>query len=180
MTMSDILIHNLANRFRSYIEAARDSGFFAKDTFNCFPKGCCGDASCLLAEFMRSKGIDSIYVWGEDNTGQTHAWLVVKDDRVTVPLPQFLEIPDEIRTVLNSYSNEAYATPVDISHYEEDDLENGLIIDITADQFGEVPVYVDYIGGFHRRFEFQAAHDFEGLGDSRMIDLYKIIMQSSF
>lgn len=178
--MNDTVIVGLAKRFRSYIETARETGLFSKDTFNYFPKGCCGDSSCLLAEFLRSKGIDSIYVWSEDNTGQTHAWLVVKDDRVTVPVPQFLEIPDEIRTVLNSYSNEAYATPVDISHYEEYDVENGLIIDITADQFGEVPVYVDYIGGFHRRFEFQAAHDFEGLGDSRLIDLYKKIMQSSF
>lgn len=52
---------------------------------------------------------------------------------------------------------------MDISHYEEYGVENGLIIDITADQFGEVPVYVDYIGEFHRRFDFQAAHDFEGL-----------------
>ena len=171
--MNNTVIVGLAKQFRSYIEAARASGFFANDTFDCFPKGCCGDASCLLAEFLRSKGVDSIYVWGEDNTGQTHAWLVVKDDRVTIPAPQFLEIRDEIRTVLNSYSNEAYATPVDISHYEEYDVENGLIIDITADQFGEVPVYVDYISGFQRRFEFRAAHDFEGLGDSRLIDLYK-------
>lgn len=67
-----------------------ESRIFSKDTFNYFPKGCCGDASCLFVEFLCSKGINSIYVWGEDNTELTHAWLVVKNNRVAVPALQFL------------------------------------------------------------------------------------------
>jgi len=60
--------------------------------------------------------------------------------------------------------------------YDEQDVENGLIIDITGDQFGEVPVYVGYMDSFHKRFDFVSAHEHEGLFDRELIELYDIIV----
>lgn len=131
--MGDTKIYRLTEQFRIAIENARDAGCFAGDTFSNFPKGCCGDTCYLLAEFFRSKRLESIYVCGEDCTGQTHAWLVIKDERVNISKPTYYDVPDGIRTVFNLYSGGAYNTPINISHYTEDDLANGLIVDITAD-----------------------------------------------
>ena len=175
--MNDTEIKILTKRFRTYIENARDAECFKKDLcFDGFPYFCCGDASCLLAEFLRSKGVETIYVWGEDDEGQTHAWLVVKDERVKTPTQRFLEVPQDIRCVLNSYSANAYNEPVDITRYDESDIEDGLIIDITTDQFGGDPVYVGYIDDLHRRFAFESADDFCGLGNERLSMLYRTIL----
>jgi len=175
--MNDIKIHRLVEQFRTAIEDARDVGSFIGDTFNNFPNGCCGDTSCLLAEFLRSKRQESIYVCGEDYTNQTHAWLVIKDERVNIPSPDYLDVPGNILDVLNSYSNGAYSTPVDISHYTEDDVANGLIVDIAADQFGERPVYVGYSCDFYRRFEFREASDYTDLANCRLRKIYQTILQ---
>lgn len=46
-------IERLVNQFRDAIDMARDSGDFDKDiSFYKFPRGCCGDASDLLAQFL--------------------------------------------------------------------------------------------------------------------------------
>lgn len=175
--MNDVRIRTLVKHFRTAIENTRDAGLFAGDTFENFPNGCCGDTSFLLAEFLRSKELESIYVCGEDYTNQTHAWLVIKDERIKIPAPSYLDLPDDIRKVLNSYSNGAYGAPVDVSHYIGSDVEGGLIIDITADQFGENPVYVGYICSFYRRFEFQSANDYAGLGSYRLRHIYRKILR---
>ena len=175
--MNDIRILKLVEQFRIAIENTRDAGLFVGDPFENFPNGCCGDSSYLLAEFLRSKGLESIYVWGADQTYQTHAWLVIKDERINIPAPSYLELPDNIRNVLNSYSDGAYSTPVDVSHYTESDVDGGLIVDITADQFGESPVYVEYVCDFYRRFEFQSANDYTGLGSYRLRHIYQKILR---
>lgn len=167
----------LVHQFRSAIIAARDDRRFCNDiAFYNFPYACCGDASYLLAKYLKSKGVETVYVWGE-KLDQSHAWLVVKDHRVKEPTPRFYEAPDNIKDILNLYSNDAYNEPINITHYEEDDLINGIIIDITADQFGEKPIYIDYMDEFHKRFIFVAAHDYRGLWDGRLRELYHTIME---
>ena len=79
--MKDII--RLAKQFRSAIEIARDSGDFDNDfSFNRFPRGCCGDTSDLLAEFLLKYGIRTEYVCGTYRDGtfenmQSHAWLLI-------------------------------------------------------------------------------------------------------
>lgn len=175
--MNDMNIRRLAKQFRTAVENARDDGLFEGDDFDNFPKRCCGDTSCLLAEFLRTQGQESIYVWGEDYTGQTHAWLVMKDERVNIPEPTYLELPDDIRNVMNSYSNDAYNVPIDVSNYTENDVAEGLIVDITADQFEESPVYVNYIYDFYRQFDFRSANDFTELGSDRLRNIYQTILR---
>jgi len=175
--MNDMRIRRLAEQFRKAIENARDAGLFIGDDFENFPIGCCGDTSYLLAEFLRYKGQESIYVWGEDYSYQTHAWLVIKDERVNIPASNYLELPDDIRDVWNSYSSDADNTRIDISHYTENDIGSGLIVDITSDQFGESPVYVGYSCDFYRRFEFQEAGDYNDLGNYRLRSIYHKTLQ---
>lgn len=170
-------IYNLASDFKQAILKAKDAGLFSGDiVFNRFPRGCCGDTCELLAEFLYSKEIDTIYVCGDDN-GQTHAWLVVKDCRVKVPKQRFYEVPNEVRNVLNSYGNDVCNGVIDSTHYEENDLIDGLIIDITADQFGESSVFVGKLNEFYKKFEFVNAHDCERLIGGRMASIYRKIMR---
>ena len=78
--MDNIL--SLAIQFRDAIDAARDAGEFQGDfSFNSFPRGCCGDASDLLAQFLLENGIKTYYVCGTYSNGsfdgiQSHAWLI--------------------------------------------------------------------------------------------------------
>lgn len=174
--MTDRMIYKIVKQFRVAIEDARNDGIFKRDDFEHFPYRCCGDTSCLLAEYLLMKGQESIYVWGEDETGQTHAWLVIKDDRVNTPTPEYYSFPDEIKSVMSIYGSGDYNEPIDISHYIEEDLSNGLVIDITADQFGEASVFVGYLSDFYRRFEFRNASDYTGLGNSRLQRIYKSIL----
>lgn len=66
---------------------------------------------------------------------------------------------------------------IDITRYEETDLENGLIIDITGDQFDDFdePVFIGMADTFHRTFHFNQAHDYTELGDHRLHYLYRIV-----
>lgn len=127
-------IQTLISNFRHAIDLAKYNGEFDRDfSFNHFPRGCCGDASDLLGEYLLEHEIHSIYVCGklyleEPEEGfQSHAWLTV----------------------------------------------DGLIADITGDQFGDRAIYFnydipDYYGPtdtFHRLFEVKErdAHPFLGL-----------------
>ena len=85
-------------------------------------------------------------------------------------------MPDEIRKVLELYGEEASNEPVDISKYEDSDLSNGILIDITADQFGQSPLYVGPMDLFHQKFTFDFAHDYNGFGNERLSHLYDLIM----
>lgn len=173
--MHDRDIFELASQFKTAIVLAHNRNSFSRDiSFSHFPRGCCGDTCYLLAAYLRSKGIFTLYVWG-DCKGQSHAWLVLKDCRVKTPTPQFYETPTEIREIVRRYGGSISENPVEIIRYEESDLDNGLIIDITGDQFGEDSVYVGRLDTFHRRFMFESAHEIEGLTDYRLQNLYRII-----
>lgn len=174
--MNDKQIFTLVQQFRIAIEKARDNDEFIGDDFDDYPRNCCGDTSCLLAEYLRMYGQECIYVWGEDDMKQTHAWLVVKDARVKNPKPNYYEIPDAIRRVYEVYSNGEYDDCIVTKIYTEADIENGLIIDITADQFGYAPIYIGYICDINNRFKFCSANDYSSLGSQRLRRIYKTIL----
>ena len=121
---------------------------------------------------MLSKGIDTLCVSG-DFDGQSHAWLVVKDSRITPPAKVTIQVPvnnnQEWGNALFSYSEDfEEMTSVDDLVYTETNLVEGLIVDITADQFGEPSIYVGYINDFYKMFEFEKARDYEGLRSGRL------------
>lgn len=149
--MEDKIVE-LATQFRNAIERAKAEGEFDSDSiFSRFPRGCCGDATDLLGEFLLEYGIESYYVCGSryfediEEGPQSHAWLDV----------------------------------------------DGLIVDITGDQFSDrfsyynydKKVYVGTGDDFHDLFEVEErdVHIFPGLkGYSgscmpRVFELYRKI-----
>lgn len=81
-------INRLVNRFRDAIDMALDAGDFDKDfSFYKFPRGCCGDTSDLLAQFLLENGIRTYYVCGTYIDGsfenrQSHAWLLTDNHTI--------------------------------------------------------------------------------------------------
>lgn len=75
-------IVQLATEFRKAIDLALEAGEFDNDIiFRRFPRGCCGDASDLLSQYLLENSIKTIYVcgtyWGEsEDDRQSHAWLL--------------------------------------------------------------------------------------------------------
>lgn len=73
----------LAKKFRDAIECAKENGerdklhFFLK-----FPRGCCGDASDLLAKYLSDNGIKTFQIRGDyfEPTPQSHTWLSTEDN----------------------------------------------------------------------------------------------------
>lgn len=177
--MTDEEIKKACLRFRNSIEKARDDrGFNCDFSFAHFPRGCCGDASYLLAEYLRSDGVETI--WYSSMRGDwSHAWLVVNDSRVKKPKQRSISLPAELKNIVYDYGAEDIDKSVVIMNYEQADLKNGLIIDITGDQFEDydIPAYVGKIDDFHRSFEFRSAHDYDGLNDGRLIGLYQKIKE---
>lgn len=175
--ISDTKIYNLVKEFRNLVDLAKENGLFSGDLFEQFPYECCGDMCSILGEFLLNNNIQGIVVSGDSRKYGSHAWLVLKDDRVNYQ-QQFLDAPDEVRQIFNFYRACERNTPIDITHYEEIDIQAGLIIDITADQFGEDAVYVGFLNEFYKSFEFIQAKDYSGLEDDRLINLYKIILSA--
>jgi hypothetical protein len=88
----------LVKQFRFAIEKAKQSGerqeFFVK-----FPRGQCGNASDMLAQFLIDNGIDEIYYEfgvycckGPYNS-QSHAWLKMDDLLIDITADQFKDFP---------------------------------------------------------------------------------------
>lgn len=166
-------IMKLVQTFRAKLDYAYNEGLFSDDIiFHHFPKGCCGDTCLLLAEYLKLHGIQTIYVCGSFHE-QSHAWLVIKDNRIHIPAPKYYTMPDELRI---AYGEEKPNGPIDISKCEGSDLSNGILIDITADQFGQAPLYVGSMDPFHQKFTFNFAHDYNGFGNDRLSHLYDLIM----
>ena len=165
----------LVKEFRSKMDCAFHEGLFSTDiAFKRFPKGCCGDTCYLLAEFLKSHGINTVYVCSTFRD-QSHAWLMLKDNSIHNPIPKYYSIPDEIKMLIRTYGEEVSDESVDISKYEESDLVNGTLIDITADQFGQAPIYIGPMDCFHRKFVFDFAHDYRSLETPRLFNLYHLI-----
>ena len=85
--MSDISC--ISTQFRKAIESALLEGEFDNDiTFNTFPRGCCGDASTLLSQYLLECKIRTFYVCGyyyytdETKNRQFHAWLWTQDKTI--------------------------------------------------------------------------------------------------
>jgi len=175
--MTDKRIMSLANGFRKRIDQAKKNNYFINSMLEEFPVQCCGVTSSLLAEFFRGNGIDTLWISSEQlETRETHAWLVVKDDRINAPRFCFDDVPNSVVALLNSYGNNNTERRRGSTRYEEQDIKNGLIIDITGDQFGEPPVYVGYMDRFHKQFDFISAYEHDGLFAEELIELYEIIM----
>lgn len=161
-------ILSLAKKFRTAIDKACENDDFNDDvSFSRFPFGCCGDTCYVLAEYLKEKGVDSIYVCGLEYP-QSHAWIVIKDDRVKKPSYIKPAVYDEIKIVFEGENGEILNETIGAKEncdqkekpeYQSTDLDGGIIVDITADQFGEIPVFVGYMDDFHRKFEFDFAHD---------------------
>jgi len=90
-----------ARRFRAAIESCEPKQL--PITLRDFPKGSCGDASLLLAEYLKSKGIGPLtYVCGQIVTDhqrgdiQTHAWLEMDDIIIDITPDQFDGVTQQI------------------------------------------------------------------------------------
>lgn len=140
----------------------------------------CGIASRLLIEFLRNNEVEILYISSEDyGVYEPHAWLVVKDERINSPRSSFADVPNNVMDLLSLYGGSSISSFSEATYYDATDVENGLIIDITGDQFGEDPVYVGYKDKFHQRFEFISAQEHEGLCNSELLELYKNIISQS-
>ena len=158
----------LTKKFRTAVERAYANGDFDDDIiFSRFPYGCCGATCYVLAKFFKEKGIDSIYVCGEEYP-QSHAWLVIKDDRVKGPSYIGHAVHDEIKIVIEGENGEIFDEVIcaeenykkkEKPKYQSTDLDGGIIVDITAVQFDESPIFVGYIDDFHKKYEFDFAHE---------------------
>lgn len=94
-------IKRLVKQFRDAVDTARYAGDFAKDFSFCkFPRGCCGDTSDLLAQFLLKNGIRTYYVCGTCRNGlfeniQSHAWLLTDHHTIIdITGDQFKDNPD--------------------------------------------------------------------------------------
>lgn len=175
--MTDNRIRSMVKNFRKKIDLAQSRGLFAGTMLEEFPTQCCGIASRLLAEFLLGNGIETLWISAEEfGTQETHAWLVVKDYRIDPPRSCFDDMPNSIIDLLCTYGGGSSESIRESTFYEKQDIENGLIIDITGDQFNEVPIYVGYMDDFHKRFDFVAAFGHEGLLNKEYAELYEIIM----
>ncbi|ASA21276.1 hypothetical protein [Paenibacillus donghaensis] len=85
-------IYDSATLFRRAIEKMDISEYSMSPWFNRFPRACCGDASNLLAKYLREQhGVETIYVCGW-RKGQSHAWLEYNDLIIDITADQFEEI----------------------------------------------------------------------------------------
>ena len=174
LCMNDQEILELAQIFKEAAVSAYQACLFRDDiAFRNFPTGCCGDTCDLLATFLLSYGIETIYVCGTYR-GQSHAWLVVNDNRVKQPTPEFYHPDKEYVRLMGEYGIKV-SSPVETTRFKARDLTHGLVIDITADQFGESSVYVGSRNNFYRKFTFDFAHVCNRADDYRLRGLYSSI-----
>lgn len=172
--MTDKGIFQLACKYRTAIDEAFNNGEFRNlRPFNNFPYGCCGETSYLLAEYLRRHRIHTLWI-SNNRDNWSHAWLVVKDKRVTTPEPIVHDL-SEIADVLKGYGCDNSIMVND--NYSYEDIENGLIIDITSDQFDDynLPVFVDYMDEFHESFDFMRAVNLSKEGYPYDREIYSIV-----
>ena len=175
--MTDSRIKQLAEQFKAAIEAARDKGEFPVDcSLNHIPNGCCGDSSDLLAEYLKRNSVETIW-YSAQRDSWSHAWLVINDRRLKQPTIKVFSWPEELRDVVSEYGVQHPEEEEDVTRYEPEDLQCGLIIDITGDQFEDcnIPVYVGYVDAFHQTFDFRQAYNYDALNEEKQYNLYQII-----
>ena len=101
---------------------------------------------------------------------------MLKDKRVKEPQKHCIEISSDIILMLEKYGLDQIDRKIELCNYVATDVIQGVIIDITADQFGEASVYVGYMGDFYKQFVFVNAHKHEGLGNARLETLYNTVI----
>lgn len=177
--MNNEYVYSLVCKFKNAILEALNNKCFHDDiVFHRFPYACCGDTCCLLAEYLHTNGIETLYVCGTNEDLQSHAWLVLKDYRVKEPTPKYYEYSDEEITIMKLYGASVPKRKIDISRYEWADIMNGVFIDITADQFGQKPIHFGLVNGFYKQFDFDFARDYMKIEDDiRLHSLYDTIMK---
>ena len=94
-------LYFIAARFRVAIEKALNAGEFSSDSiFQCFPRGCCGFTSDLLAKYLREFGVETQYMSGNYEygwEGRSHAWLETYDGVVIdITRDQFKNDPEPL------------------------------------------------------------------------------------
>ncbi|MGL5149571.1 MAG: hypothetical protein ACRC7N_03230 [Clostridium sp.] len=127
-------IKRLVKKFREAIDVARDTGEFDKDFSFCnFPRGCCGDTSYLLAQYLLENTIRTYYVCGtyrgsSSEDYQSHAWLLLNNHTIIdITGDQFKYNPDFL-----NYDKSVYIGAADDFHklFEVEDRDiyenNGL------------------------------------------------------
>ena len=201
--MEDYQIEQLATRFRTAIEKANSAReYWAYNKFRDFPTGCCGYTSDLLAEYLLRHGIETLWVstafceqtlawfdkkYHDSFLPQSHAFLVVKDERVKKPTPRIKPAYHEEHLALITPYHSSSLDPLDsydTPEYKYEDLFDGLIIDITADQFKEKaknefkdyfkPVYLGCFNDFYKSLDFRGASEYKPLDVDELED-YRII-----
>ena len=110
-------IWSMVAQFRAAIEDAQSVGEFDSDYFGRFPRGCCGDTSDMLAQYLVEHGIKTKYIVGtywDDETGdsQSHAWLLLNEETIIdITGDQFQYNP-----VFLNFNKQVYIGPMDAFH----------------------------------------------------------------
>ena len=94
--MGDIKkIKNLAEAFRSALESVPKYEFSSSLSFTEFPKGCCDDASLLLAAYFSDNSVTGakriLGLKDGDQSIETHVWLKIDNILVDITADQFNE-----------------------------------------------------------------------------------------
>lgn len=105
------LIKIYASNFREVLEHLdkEDVGNFSH--FENFPTGCCGDTCDLLRWFLKSKGINTIYVTASDGCLGTHAWLEFEDYIIDITADQFPDVDEKVIISNNSIWHNKFENP---------------------------------------------------------------------
>ena len=145
MKTKDRKIEELAYKFRRAMEKARHNGEFRYEVYlKDFPVGSCGVTCDYLGVYLNDNGF-STYQISASYEERTHAWLVLDDSRIDHEAMEELmkqeELPPEIQDLYKQYGGDCFDATLS-PRLSEKAFQNGLIIDITGDQFGWVPVYV--------------------------------------
>ena len=170
-------LKNLVYQFWNAIIKARNAGDLDWDErFANFPTACCRDASDLLGKYLYENGYNTLSIYGECQ-GSTHRWLVWDDGQIGHPETwRFKDVvPSEMMKYYDLYGGNI-SPQQSYYRYSESDIENCLIIDITADQFADSPVYCDYWQPIREKYKFASADNYEDLRTNRLQNLYKTIV----
>jgi hypothetical protein len=114
-------IQREALNFRNAIESCRQS---LGDSFQCFPRGSCGDVVPLLGSYLNDQGygeflhISGDYCSHEENIWISHAWLQSNDFLVDITADQFFEINKKvIVTTESKWHNSLKGKPIHKANY---------------------------------------------------------------
>jgi hypothetical protein len=96
-------LERLAIIFRNAIEKCKNDIFpFYLQCFNFFPKGCCKDASLLLAKYFSDNGFGIFdYFIGIRQNGWSHGWLQKDNIIIDITADQFDDVSEKVIVTTN-------------------------------------------------------------------------------